>query len=47
MTRFANLKSLPERMRRRFTDGQRFLVLSVVAGFLCALLAVVIPRCTA
>lgn len=29
-------------MRRKFTDGQRFLVLCVVAGFLCALVAVAI-----
>ncbi len=42
MTIPMNMKSLPDWMRRRFSDGQRFLVLCVVAGFLCALAAVAI-----
>jgi CIC family chloride channel protein len=35
-------RSLPDWMRRNFSDGQRFLVLCVVAGILCALVAVAI-----
>lgn len=37
--------SLPDWMRRRFSDGQRFLVLCVVAGFLCGLAAVAFHLC--
>ena len=33
-------KSLPDWMRRRLSDGQRFLVLCVVVGLLCGLTAV-------
>ena len=33
-------KSLPDWMRRRLSDGQRFLVLCVVSGLLCGLVAV-------
>ena len=35
-------RSLPDWMRSNFSDGQRFLVLCVVAGLLCGLVAVAI-----
>jgi CIC family chloride channel protein len=45
MTNESNAKTLPDWMRRRFSDGQRFLVLCVVAGLACALVAVAIQVC--
>ncbi len=39
------MRSLPDWMRQNFSDGQRFLVLCVVAGLLCGLVAVAIQVC--